>query len=83
MEFFIARQPILTTDLRVWAYELLFRSGRDNLFPNFDPDGATAHVVNTALCVFGPGSLTGGLTALLNCTRRVVLDPCLVGISPH
>jgi c-di-GMP-related signal transduction protein len=74
MDFFVARQPTLTTELQLWAYELLFRSGRTDVFPEFDADGATAQVLNSTLCIFGPGSLTGGLPALLNCTPRVLLD---------
>ena len=32
LEKFIARQPILDTKLRVFAYELLFRSGPNNVY---------------------------------------------------
>lgn len=37
---FVARQPILTADEKVFGYELLFRDGVDNCFRG--PDSETA-----------------------------------------
>jgi EAL and modified HD-GYP domain-containing signal transduction protein len=42
MELFIARQPIFTQQQQVYAYELLFRSGTANAFPEVDANHASA-----------------------------------------
>ncbi|WP_295893532.1 EAL domain-containing protein [uncultured Vibrio sp.] len=44
---FIARQPILNRDKNLVGYELLFREGKDNAFPNIDPDLATSKVLTS------------------------------------
>ena len=41
MYFYAARQPILDKKKQVFAYELLFRDGVDNVFPDIDEDEAT------------------------------------------
>ncbi|MEZ8825112.1 EAL domain-containing protein [Vibrio amylolyticus] len=44
---FIARQPIVNRDKNLVGYELLFREGKDNAFPNIDPDLATSKVLTS------------------------------------
>lgn len=46
---FIARQPIFTPDESVWGYELLFRSGLDNVAIISDESLATASVIADGL----------------------------------
>jgi len=43
---YVARQPILTPDERVFGYELLFRSGAENHFTSADPSDATRSVID-------------------------------------
>ena len=50
---FVARQPIYDRQIRVYAYELLFRSGSENEFLDTDGDHATASVIETALSSAG------------------------------
>ena len=45
MEHFIARQPIFDQKGKVYAYELLFRSGLHNYFDAADQDQAAASVI--------------------------------------
>jgi c-di-GMP-related signal transduction protein len=74
-ELFVARQPIFQGDRTVVGYELLFRSGSDNVFPaGVDPDKAAARVLSSALDVFGLDSLTGSKPAYVGATRRVLVD---------
>jgi c-di-GMP-related signal transduction protein len=74
-ELFVARQPIFQGDRAVVAYELLFRSGSDNVFAaGVDPDKAAARVLSSALDVFGLDSLTGNKPAYVSATRRVLMD---------
>lgn len=42
---FVARQPIFRTDETVWGYELLFRSGEDNVAIIIDDTAATSSVI--------------------------------------
>ena len=42
---FIARQPILDRDKDVFAYELFFRDGKNNCYPNVERDEATTKLI--------------------------------------
>ena len=42
MEIYVARQPIFNKNKKIYAYELLFRAGMSNFFP--DIDGITVGV---------------------------------------
>lgn len=71
---FIARQPIFDAGFEVFGYELLFRSGPENLFAHADGDAASTKVVSDSLCVYGLETLTAGRRAFVNVTRRVLID---------
>jgi EAL and modified HD-GYP domain-containing signal transduction protein len=43
---YIARQPILDSDRKTFGYELLFRDGPKNTFPEIDPDKATSRLLS-------------------------------------
>ena len=61
---FMARQPIFDKRLRVFAYELLFRSGPQNFYqpvPN-----ASATVIADSITLFDLQSLTGNARAFVN-----------------
>jgi c-di-GMP-related signal transduction protein len=45
MYFYAARQPILDRDKKLIGYELLFRDGVDNVFPDIDGDEATTRLI--------------------------------------
>ncbi|MEA3363477.1 MAG: HDOD domain-containing protein [Thermodesulfobacteriota bacterium] len=74
MEHFIARQPIFDTKGRVYAYELLFRSGLQNYFDCDDQDHAAASVIANSNLLFDLEEMTGGTKAFINCTRKVLLE---------
>lgn len=46
MYSFVARQPVFDRDLHTVAYELLFRSGLNNYFPNVKPEYATSQMIS-------------------------------------
>lgn len=73
MDAFIARQPIFDRQLRVHAYELLFRSGLKDFFDHPDPDQATSKVIADSLLLPGLDSLTGGHPAFINVTRELLV----------
>ncbi len=73
MKKFVARQPIFDPHQKVYAYELLFRSGMDNFFDASDPDQASTSVIVDSLLLMGMEKLTGGGRAFINCTRNVLI----------
>jgi EAL and modified HD-GYP domain-containing signal transduction protein len=69
---FIARQPILTRDRSVYAYELLFRSGIQNSCEGINLEQASASMLDTSFLI-GLQRLTGGQRAFVNCPRDFLL----------
>jgi c-di-GMP-related signal transduction protein len=69
---FVARQPILTADEKVFGYELLFRDGVDDYFRNHDPDAASRSTLSTSM-LMGLDVLCDGRRAFINVTRDVLL----------
>ena len=69
---FVARQPILTTDEKVFGYELLFRDGVEDFFRSTDADEASRNTLNTAM-LLGLDVLCDGHRAFINCTRDILL----------
>ncbi|MBN1636174.1 MAG: HDOD domain-containing protein [Deltaproteobacteria bacterium] len=76
MDIFIARQPIFNKKLDIYAYELLFRDGIDNLFPDIDGDLATSRVLSQTFFNTGIERITGGKKAFINFGR----EPLIRGI---
>lgn len=74
MEHFIARQPIFDRNLKVVAYELLFRSGLENMFTETDGDQATSQVIANSFLVFGIDEITAGARAFINFTRNLLIN---------
>ncbi|MCF6179131.1 MAG: HDOD domain-containing protein [Geopsychrobacter sp.] len=74
VEHFIARQPIFDKKQKVYAYELLFRSGLHNYFDCDDIDHASTSVIANSFLLFGLDEMTAGRRAFLNCTRKVLVE---------
>lgn len=74
---YIARQPILDTNLETWGYELLFRSGIENYCGiNNDSeaqDNATCSVIETSVTNH-LNSLCGSYMKLINFTKNLLLE---------
>ncbi|MBZ5572770.1 MAG: HDOD domain-containing protein [Acidobacteriia bacterium] len=69
---FVARQPILTGDEKVFGYELLFRDGVDDYFRSTDPDAASRSTLSASMLV-GLDVLCDGRRAFINATRDILL----------
>jgi len=74
LNLFVARQPILDATKRTVGYELLFRSGAENVFTASDADMASGRVVHDSLLEFGLGALVGSRKAYINITRQTLLS---------
>ncbi|HXL04943.1 MAG: HDOD domain-containing protein [Firmicutes bacterium] len=72
MRVYVARQPIFDARQRVQGYELLFRSGLENVFPNVSGDEASISVLDAAFMSIGIERLTGGKRAFINFTEELL-----------
>ncbi|WP_448554209.1 EAL and HDOD domain-containing protein [Thalassotalea montiporae] len=66
MYSYVARQPILDNNQQLVAYELLFRDGGSNYFPNINPDQATSNILTNNHLTMGVEQVTGDLPAYIN-----------------
>ena len=81
MYFYAARQPILDRDKKLIGYELLFRDGVDNVFPDIDGDEATSRLIEGSQFNFGLEDLTDNKPAYINFTLETLQKgyPLLLG----
>lgn len=82
VQVYVARQPIFDSRMRIWAYEMLFRSGVENYFAWHDGDAATATVIDRSFFAFDLDSLTQGHKAFMNFTPRLLLEGMPSFMSP-
>lgn len=68
-----ARQPILDRHQSLYAYELLFRNGTDNIFSGVDGDAATSKIVATTQFETSLPELTAGKPAHINFNLKSML----------
>ena len=74
-DVFVARQPILEVDQQVYAYELLFRDGlNDVCCEGADPTSATKQVVYNMFMTLGVDRLLSGRPAFVNVTTEDLLS---------
>jgi EAL and modified HD-GYP domain-containing signal transduction protein len=83
MYFYAARQPILTKDKKVFGYELLFRDGLDNVFPQIDDESATTKMVEASQFNVGLHGFTDHKPAFINFTLDTLLDGYPEIINPQ
>lgn len=69
MQKFLARQAIFNPNRIVFGYELLFRSGPENIFAHPQPDVACVSATDS-LFLFGIDRLSQGRRVFVNCTRE-------------
>jgi EAL and modified HD-GYP domain-containing signal transduction protein len=82
-DIFIGRQPIFDVDLKVYAYELLFRSSGDQVSASItDGDTATSQVMLNTFVDIGMENLVGRYKAFINLTNYFLQDPDRVAIPP-
>src|SRR5512142_1846091 len=81
MDLFLARQPIFDHRRRVFAYELLFRSGPENYFRSDDTRLPSAHGISTGMQ--GVRELTDGKLAFMNFGRESLLADFAYLLSPE
>ncbi len=73
MDIYLARQPIFNKKKKICAYELLFRDGPSNAFPNIDGDTASSKLLANSFFSMGIEGITGGKKAYINFTENLLL----------
>jgi len=73
MQLYLARQAILSRNQNVVAYELFFRDGPENFFPNIDPHEATSKLIGRTHFNKGIKEISGGKRALINFSEESLL----------
>ena len=79
---FVGRQAVYDRQLGVYAYELLFRDGRDNHAKFSDGDMATGRVLLSGFMDIGLDRLCGRHAAFINLTRSFLVDPAPLPFPP-
>lgn len=74
MDVYLARQPIFDRNREIFAYELLFRGGMENFFPDIDGDSATSRLLSNTFFNTGLEQITGGKRAFINFTRELIMN---------
>jgi len=78
---YVARQPILTADEKVYGYELLFRDGIENHFRETNADSASRRTLDTSLQL-GLDLLCDSRRGFVNCTREILLKDYMTLLPP-
>jgi c-di-GMP-related signal transduction protein len=73
MKVYVARQPIFKKNKKLYGYELLFRGGMSNVFPDIDGDTATSKLLSNSFFNIGIDQLTGGKIAFINFTQDLLI----------
>jgi len=74
MDTFVARQPIFDSNRKIFGYELLFRNGFENAFPDIDGDTATSSVLSNTFFSFELKEILGKKPGLINFTKNLILN---------
>ncbi len=79
---YVARQAILDRDKNVFGYELLFRDGKQNCFPNVAPDEATSKILASNHLTLGLDEITGGKVSFINFYEDTLLYRFPTSLDP-
>lgn len=80
---YIARQPIFNKAKETIGYELLFRDGEANAFPNIDADEATSKLIMQHHLLMGVERVTSNKLAFINFSEETLLHHFPTSIKPE
>lgn len=80
---YIARQPIFNANKETIGYELLFRDGEANAFPNIDADEATSKLLLQHHLMLGVEKITANKLAFINFSEETLLHQFPTAIKPE
>ncbi|UCF91783.1 MAG: HDOD domain-containing protein [Desulfobacterales bacterium] len=73
MQVFVARQPIFDGHKHLYGYELLFRDGMTNAFPDIDGETATSRLLANSFFSIGIDRLGSGKNIFINFPQELLL----------
>ena len=73
MEVYVARQTIFNRRKETYGYELLFRNGMSNVFPDIDGDTATSKLLSNSFFSIGIDHIIGGKLGFINFTEDLLI----------
>ncbi|TDF35771.1 EAL domain-containing protein [Alteromonadaceae bacterium M269] len=79
---YVARQPILDKKQNVYAYELLFRDGKSNCFPDIPPDEATSKILANNYLTLGIEDIACHKRSFINFHRDTILHSFPTTLDP-
>lgn len=82
MYCYLARQPIFDAKRQLHGYELLFRDGESNAFPNINADEATSKLITEHHLFTGVEKITGGHKAFINFSADTLIHHFPTSIDP-
>ncbi len=82
MYSFVARQPILDSRMRTYAYELLFRQGLTNAFPNISSEKATISLLSEQFLSQPIESLVGDKISFVNFPYSLIVAGIIDSLPP-
>jgi EAL and modified HD-GYP domain-containing signal transduction protein len=74
MELLVARQPVFDAQMRVFGYEMLFRSSSRNEFDGTEENAATAQVISAVFGSVETDQLIGRKNTFINFPQKMLLD---------
>jgi EAL and modified HD-GYP domain-containing signal transduction protein len=80
---YVARQAILDRNKNLYSYELLFRDGKSNCFPDISPDVATSKILANSHLSLGLDELTDGKLAFINFHEDTLLNKFPTSLEPN
>lgn len=84
VELFVARQPILDRQSRLYGYELLYRSGDAcDQFDGTEATTATKHVISNALLSIGIENMLGDKKAFVNFNQSLLSERMYLDLPPE
>jgi EAL and modified HD-GYP domain-containing signal transduction protein len=79
---YVARQAILNKNKELYAYELLFRDGEDNCFPDISPDEATSKILTDSHLDLGLEDISAGKPVFINFHQDTLLHRFPTSLDP-
>lgn len=79
---YVARQAILNKNKELHAYELLFRDGENNCFPDISPDEATSKILTNSHLDSGFEDISAGRPVFINFHQETLLHRFPTSLDP-
>ncbi len=80
---YVARQAIFDREKQIFAYELLFRDGKSDCYPDIEPNEATSKLITGSHLALGIEEITNGKIAFINFHSDTLLYRFPTSLNPQ